>query len=66
MKAYFEKNGKTKENKPKLNFPVTILMLDADKNVVSKEIESHEILKKVMSSCKGSKEDKGSGDDKRG
>lgn len=66
MKTYFEKNEKTKENRPKLNFPVTILMLDGDKNEVSKEIESHDILKKVMSSCKGSKGDKESGDDRKG
>ena len=66
MKTYFGKNEKTKENRPKLNFPVTILMLDGDKNEVSKEIESHDILKKVMSSCKGSKGDKESGDDRKG
>ena len=66
MKTYFENNEKTKENKPKLNFPVTILMFDKDKNEVSKEIESHDILKKVMSSCKGSKGDKEGGDDKKG
>ena len=66
MKVYFEKNGKTKENKPKLNFPVTILMLDDDKNVFSKEIESHKLLKEAMDYCRSSKGDKESGDDKKG
>jgi len=56
MKTYFEKNEKTKENRPKLNFPVTILMLDGDKNEVSKEIESHDILKKLCQVVKGVKE----------
>ena len=36
MKAYFEKNGKTRENKPRLNLPVQILMLDKDKKVIKK------------------------------
>ncbi len=69
IKAYFEKNEKTKENKPKLNFPLTILLLDNDKNVFSKEIESHKLLKEVMDYCrssKGDKDEKGSGDDKKG
>ena len=66
MKVYFEKNGKTKEIKPKLNFPVTILMLDDDKNVFSKEIESHKLLKEAMDYCRSSKVDKESGDDKKG
>ncbi|MAU62968.1 MAG: hypothetical protein CMC38_01260 [Flavobacteriaceae bacterium] len=62
MKDYFEKNGKTKENKPRLNFPVTILVLDDDKNVLEKEIDSPDILKEVMANCKGSKD---GGDDKK-
>ena len=62
MKDYFEKNGKTRENKPRLNFPVTILVLDDDKNVLEKEIDSPDILKEVMANCKGSKD---SGDDKK-
>ena len=63
MKEYFEKNGKTKENKPKLNFPVTILSMDDNKNVIEKKIETHEVMKEVMAYCKGSKDDKG--DDKK-
>ena len=63
MKEYFEKNGKTKENKPKLNFPVTILSMDDNKNVIEKKIETHEAMKEVMAYCKGGKDDKG--DDKK-
>ena len=63
MKEYFEKNGKTKENKPKLNFPVTILSMDDNKNVIEKKIETHEAMKEVMAYCKGAKGDKG--DDKK-
>ena len=63
MKEYFEKNGKTKENKPKLNFPVTILSMDDNKNIIEKKIETHEVMKEVMAYCKGGKDDKG--DDKK-
>ena len=63
MKEYFEKNGKTKENKPKINFPVTILSMDDNKNVIEKKIETHEAMKEVMAYCKGAKGDKG--DDKK-
>ena len=63
MKEYFEKNGKTKDNKPKLNFPVTILSMDDNKNVIEKKIETHEVMKEVMAYCKGGKDDKG--DDKK-
>jgi len=58
MKAWYEKNGKTRE-KPRLVFPVTILTLDNDKNVISKEISSHEELKLIMASCKKDKDNKG-------
>jgi hypothetical protein len=35
------------------------LTLDNDKNVISKEISSHEELKLIMASCKKDKDDKG-------
>ena len=38
--------------KPQLIFPLTILMLDDDKNVVKKELQSHEELRSAMDSCK--------------
>ena len=63
MKAYFEKNGKTRENKPRLNLPVQILMLDKDKKVITKDISSVEDLKLLWQYCKGNK-NKGNGDRK--
>jgi len=63
MKAYFEKNGKTRENKPRLNLPVQILMLDKDKKVIKKDISSVEDLKLLWQYCKG-KRNKGNGDRK--
>ncbi|MDA0757042.1 MAG: hypothetical protein O3C01_00040 [Bacteroidetes bacterium] len=38
--------------KPQLIFPLTILMLDDDKNVVKKELQSHAELRSAMDSCK--------------
>ena len=38
MKAYFEANGKSKENRPSLNLPVQIMVLDDDKNEITIDI----------------------------
>ena len=59
MKAYFEKNGKTKENKPSLNFPLQIMILDDNKNVLTKDILNIDDLKLTWEYCKGSKKEDG-------
>ena len=64
MKAYFDKNGKSRENKPTLNLPVQILTISKDKTVSTKEISTLEDLKLLWEYCKRGKGQKG--DDKRG
>ncbi len=59
IKIYFEKNGKTKENKPSLNFPIQILTLDKNKKVWTKDILSIEDLKALWKICKGDKKEDG-------
>jgi hypothetical protein len=59
IKIYFEKNGKTKENKPSLNFPIQILTLDDNKQVLTKDILSLEDLKALWKICKGDKKEDG-------
>ena len=59
MKAYFEKNGKTKENKPSLNFPLQIMILDDNKNVLTKDILNIDDLKLTWEYCRGSKKEDG-------
>ena len=49
MKAYFEANGKSKENRPSLNLPVQIMVLDDDKNEITKDITTLEELKSLRS-----------------
>ena len=61
--SYFEKNGKTRKNKPRLNLPVQILMLDKDKKVITKDISSVEDLRLLWQYCKGNR-NKGNGDRK--
>jgi len=65
MKAYFEINGKSKENKPVLNLPIQILVLDDDKNEITKDITDNEGLKSLWSHCRGKKKSKGK-DDRKG
>ena len=55
MKAYFEVNGKSKENRPSLNLPVQIMVLDDDKNEITKDITTLEELKSLRSVCRGKK-----------
>jgi hypothetical protein len=55
IKSWYERNDKTRK-KPQLIFPVTILMHDDDKNVVKKELQSHEELRSAMASCKENKD----------
>ena len=57
IKIYFEINGKTKENKPSLNFPIQILTLDDNKKVWTKDILSLEDLKTLWNICKGDKKE---------
>ena len=57
IKIYFEINGKTKENKPSLNFPIQILTLDDNKQVLTKDILSLEDLKALWKICKGDKKE---------
>ena len=59
IKIYFEINGKTKENKPNLNFPIQILTLDDNKQVLTKDILSLEDLKALWKICKGDKKEDG-------
>jgi hypothetical protein len=59
IKIYFEINGKTKENKPSLNFPIQILTLDDNKQVLTKDILSLEDLKALWKICKGDKKEDG-------
>jgi hypothetical protein len=66
MKAYFEINGKSTENKPVLNLPVQILVLDDDKNEITKDIADNEGLKSLWSHCRGNKKGKGKNDRKEG
>lgn len=55
MKEYFKLNGKSKENRPKLNLPVQILTLDKNKKVQKKEISNIDDLKSLWKYCKRSK-----------
>ena len=55
MKAYFEVNEKSKENRPSLNLPVQIMVLDDDKNEITKDITTLEELKSLRSVCRGKK-----------
>ena len=55
MKAYFEANGKSKENRPSLNLPVQIMVLDDDKNEITKDITTLGELKSLRSVCRGKK-----------
>ncbi|MBL6648752.1 MAG: hypothetical protein ISP56_00630 [Flavobacteriaceae bacterium] len=64
MKAYFDKNGKSRENKPTLNLPIQILITSKDKTVSTKEISTLGDLKLLWQYCKNNKGNKG--DDKRG
>lgn len=66
MKAYFDKNGKTKENKPRLNLPVKIMTLGNDKTVNTKDILTLDDLKGLWEYCKRTKDDKKGDDDKKG
>jgi len=59
IKTYFEKNGKSKENKPSLNFPLQILTLDDNKNVSTKDILTLDDLKALWKKCKGDKKEDG-------
>ena len=54
IKSWYEINGKSRA-KPQLVFPVTILTYGDDKNIVKKELESHEELRSAMTSCKDEK-----------
>ena len=65
MKAYFEKHGKSRENKPTLNLPVQIMTIAKDKTVSTKDILTLEDLRSLWQYCKGRKGDD-KGDDKRG
>jgi hypothetical protein len=57
MKAYFEKNGKTRENKPRLNLPIQVLTLDDTKKVWTKDILSPDDLRTLWELCKKSKKE---------
>ena len=57
MKAYFEKNGQTRENKPRLNLPIQILTLDDNKKVWSKDILSPDDLRTLWEHCKKGKKE---------
>ena len=57
MKVYFEKNGKTKENKPTLNLPIQILTIDHNKKISKKDILNLDDLKMLMVYCKGNKKE---------
>lgn len=59
MKVYFEKNGKTKENKPTLNLPIQILTIDHNKKISKKDILNLDDLKMLMVYCKGNKNENG-------
>ena len=65
MKAYFDKHGKSRENKPTLNLPVKIMTIAKDKTVSTKDILTLEDLRSLWQYCKGRKGDD-KGDDKRG
>ena len=65
MKAYFDKHGKSRENKPTLNLPVQIMTIAKDKTVSTKDILTLEDLRSLWQYCKGRKGDDKS-DDKRG
>ena len=57
MKAYFKKNGKTRENKPRLNLPIQVLTLDDTKKVWTKDILSPDDLRTLWELCKKSKKE---------
>ena len=59
MKAYFDKNGKSRENKPTLNLPIQILTISKDKTVSTKEISTLEDLKLLWQYCKRGKGQRG-------
>jgi hypothetical protein len=64
MKAFFEINGKTRENKPTLNLPVQILVLDDNKNVMTKDITDNDGLKSLWNHCRGNKNSKKKDEDR--
>lgn len=63
MKSFYETYEKTKDSKePQLNFPISILVLDDDKNEYKKELADHKELKEAMSYCSRAKDKGGDGD----
>ena len=59
---FYETYEKTKDSKePQLNFPISILVLDDDKNEY-KELVDHKELKEAMSYCSRGKGKGGDGD----
>ena len=64
MRVFYDSYEKTKDSKePQLNFPITIQVLDDDKNVVEKILNSYDELKDAMSYCSRGKSKSGDGKD---
>ena len=64
MRAFYDSYEKTKDSKePQLNFPISIQVLDDDKNVVEKALSSYDELKDAMSYCSRGKSKDGDGKD---
>ena len=67
MKSFYGTYEKTKDSKePQLNFPISILILDDDKNEHKKQLADYKELKEAMYFCSREKDKDGDGDDKKG